>query len=167
MTYASPADVREAVAPDGSFAGTCATFTDEQLTTQITRAQGLVDGTVGESFEDSNVPPLLKGLVVALGAYYATLAYRKGKDLAQFDPIYLLYQDAMATLKGIQQDVINPIPPGPDPDPIPTTQKPKVLNPLLYGATAFTGDDFGLALSPPCGIDGTSITTDPGVAGLL
>lgn len=161
MTYALPADIREALAPDGSFAGTAATFTDDQMAQHITRAQSLVDGSTGIAFTDSNVPALPKGLVIALGAYYATLAYRKGKDLSQFDPVYLMYQDAQATLKGIRSGEISVIPPDTDADPVPVNVTTKVINPLLYGATAFTGREFGLGLSPPCGVDGTSLDNDP------
>jgi hypothetical protein len=161
VTYALPADIREVLAPDGSFAGTAAEFTDDQMSQHIQRAQGLVDGSTGVVFTDVNVPPIVKGLVIALGAYYATLAYRKGKDLAQFDPVYLLYQDAQATLKGIRDDEISVIPPSTDTDPVPEEVRSKVINPLLYGATAFTGDDFSLRLKPPCGVDGVSLETDP------
>lgn len=161
MTYALPADIRETLAPDGNFAGTAATFTDDQMSQHITRAQGLVDGSTGQPFEDSNVTPIVKGLVIALGAYYATLAYRKGKDLSQFDPVYLLYQDAQATLKGIRAGEIQVVPPGVDTDPVPVETRSKVINPLLYGATAFTGSDFGLGLRPPFGVDGVSLENDP------
>jgi hypothetical protein len=165
MTYALPADIREAVAPDGTFAGTCAEFTDDQMTEPITRAQSLVDGSTGMVFTDANVPPLLKGLVIALGAYYATLAYRKSKDLSQYDPIVLLYQDAIATLKLIRDGEIKFIPDDPTTDVPPAEVRSIVINPLLYGATAFTGDDFGLGLSSSV-LDPIHLDVEPGIANL-
>jgi hypothetical protein len=162
MAYASPADIRETVAPDGNFAGTCAEFTDDQMSKHILRAQSLVDSSVGMAYTDSNEPPLLKGLVVALGAYYATLAYRKSKDLSQYDPIVLLYQDAQATLKGISNGTISPTEPGTDTSVVPAVVQPKVINPLLYGAAAFVGDDFGLGFEfGPSSLDPIHLSPDP------
>lgn len=166
MTYSLPADIREAVAPDGNFSGTCAELTDDQLTQHLTRAQSVVDASTGKAFTDTNVPPLLKGLVLALGAYYATLAYRKGKDLSQQDPIYLLYQDAEATLTQIRNseiDIVSPV----DTDAVPAETSPKVINPLLYGATAFTKEDFGLVVVPAGGMDGPRLESDPMERGAL
>jgi hypothetical protein len=165
VTYALPVDIREAVAPDGNFIGTCAEFTDDQLTQHITYAESLVDGSTGMVFTDTNVPKLVRGLVIALGAYYATLAYRKSVDLAAFDPIYLLYQDATATLKAIREGEIKFVPDAPTTDVPPVETRPKVINPLLYGATAFTGDDFGLGLSPGI-LDPIHLDVEPGIKDL-
>lgn len=146
MTYASPADIREAVAPDGNPTGTCAELSDAQIQRHIQRGQDLVDASTGKAFNDTNVPDLLKGLVIAFGAYYATLAYRKSKDLAQFDPVYLLYQDARQVLTGIQQGELD-IAPQADNDPAPIPHdRPKVINPLPQNATMFTLHDVGLAV---------------------
>lgn len=165
MTYALPADVREAVAPDGNFSGTCAELTDDQLTQHLLRGQSVVDASTGKAFTDTNVPPLLKGLVLALGAYYGTLAYRKGKDLSQQDPIYLLYQDAEATLTQIRNseiDIITAV----DTDTVPGETRPKVINPLLCNATAFTRDDFGLVVVPNWRDGGEQLEpSDPGMRG--
>lgn len=162
MTYALPADIREAVAPDGNFSGTCAELTDDQLSQHLMRAQSVVDGTVGKAFTDTNAPPLLKGLVLALGAYYATLAYRKGKDLTPQDPIYLMYQDAEGILTQIRNDNIDIIPTPPDTSGQPAAESAsKVINPLLYGATAFTKEDFGLVVRPAGGMDGPRLDSDP------
>jgi len=163
MTYALPGDIRETVAPDGNFGGTCAELTDDQLSQHLQRAQALVDGTTGQAFDDTNAPVLLKGLVVALGAYYATLAYRKGKDLTPQDPMYLLYQDAEATLTEIRNDQIT-FEPIPQPDTAgtgtATPALPKVTNPLLYGVTAFTGEDFGLGVRQAGGRDGPRVAIE-------
>jgi hypothetical protein len=160
VTYALPADIREAVAPDGNFSGTCAELTDDQLTQHLLRAQSVVDASTGKAYTDTNVPPLLKGLVLALGAYYATLAYRKGKDLAAQDPVYLLYQDAEATLKQIRDGEIDVFP-AVNTDTAPSETRPKVINPLLYGVTAFTKEDFGLVIRPSIGgRDGNTIEAD-------
>jgi len=166
VTYALPGDIRETVAPDGNFSGTCGELTDDQLSQHLARAQAVVDGSTGESFADDNVPALLKGLVVALGAYYATLAYRKGKDLSPQDPVYLLYQDAESTLTNIRDGEVNYEPaPIPDTGAPPSAITPKVSNPLLYGATAFTGEDFGLRVRPESGRDGPRLDDDPAIRG--
>lgn len=143
-TYATPADIREAVAPDGNLIGTCAELSDEQLQRAIQRGQDLVDATTGVTFTDNNAPSLLVGLVIALASYYATLAYRKGKELGQYHPVVLQYQDARMTLTQIKQNLID-VTPGPDNDQPAVRTAPLVINPQgLQGATMFTLEETGL-----------------------
>ena len=139
--YVTPQDIREAVAPDGEYQGTCATMSDEQLDRYIRQAQSRVDSTVGESFTPSNVPELLSGTTLALATFYATLGYRKGKSLDEYHPVYLMYQDALAVLKQIQDNSLDPTP-SPDTDPTPARAKPRVINPI--NARFFTLRDAGL-----------------------
>lgn len=152
MTYITPQDVKEAVAPDGDVIGTCGELDDEQLQRAIQRGQDRVDAATGRAFDDTNVPSLAKGLTLALAVFYATLAYRKSRDLAQFDPVYLMYQDAVNTLKDLSNNVID-ITPVPDPgitDPTPGPRKPRVINPGVAANTQdalfFGLDDFGLGV---------------------
>jgi hypothetical protein len=111
MTYCVPNDVREAVAPDGSVVGTCGELNDEQLQRAIQRGQDLVDATTGYTYPDDNAPSLVVGLALSLATYYATLAYRKGKELANTHPIYLMYVDARTTLTQIKQGLLDTTPP--------------------------------------------------------
>lgn len=106
--YCQPADVRDIVrGADPSGTGTAAELPDSQLLAAITRASTVVTAYVGTDYEadqwnpNPNVPPMVKYLTAGLGAYYATLIYRKGKDLGQFDPVYLMYQDIRAVLADI------------------------------------------------------------------
>lgn len=147
MTYVAPLDIREAVAPDGSFTGTCAELSDDQLQRSILRAQQLVDGITGVVFGDENAPELIKGLVLALAAYYATLAYRKGLPLDPNHPIRLQYEDAQTTLRGIKGGQIQFEPSAPNTDSPPVSPKPRVRNPgALQVAQLFTLDDAGLTV---------------------
>jgi hypothetical protein len=131
MTYATPSDIRETLAPDGNTTGTAAELSDEQLQRHLERGQELVDGMVGTVYPDDSAPMLLAGLVMALGSYYATLAYRKGKDLSQFDPVYLMYQDARQTLKDIKTGDVNPTPEASAQETGPFVRsKPSVKNPM-------------------------------------
>lgn len=117
--YCQPADIRNNVAGTDGGTGTCAQLTDDQLNEAIGRAGAKVSSYAGTSWAvDANdpvivVPDLVTSLTIAIGTYYATLTYRKGKDLTATDPVYLGYADAMSTLKDIASGLIDvaPTPP--------------------------------------------------------
>jgi Bacteriophage Mu, Gp36 len=162
VTYAAPSDIRFAVAPDGSVAGTCGELDDEQLQTHIQRAQDLVNGYTATPFFDWNVPNLIKNLTIQLATFYATLAYRKGKALEAMHPVYLGYQDAQRTLTGIKNGTIEFEPPSPDIDSPPKRRKPKVNNAWRSSAELFPMDNFGMKVT--CGDEdneGYKVTQDP------
>lgn len=162
MTYAAPSDVRNAVAPDGSFTGTCGELSDEQLQGHILTAQDLVDSYTGIAFMDWNVPGVLKDLVVKLATFYATLAYRKGKELTQMHPVYLGYQDAQRTLTGIKTGTLNFEPATRiDVDSPPRRAKPKVNNAWRSSAELFPMDNFGMKVISGCDNQGYTVTDDP------
>jgi hypothetical protein len=161
VTYATPADIRDALAPDGDVTGTAGELEDTQIQAQIQRGQDLVDATTGTAFTDVNVPDLLKGLTIALGSYYATLAYRKGKALEQFHPVYLQYLDARQTLKDIKANLLDFEPGAPTTDDPPQRKRPRVIN--TQNATMFALDDVGLRVST--GEDGPRFENDPGMPG--
>lgn len=162
MTYAAPSDIRFAVAPDGSFTGTCGELDDEQLQVHIQRAQSLVDGYTGTPFYDSNVPFLIKQLVVQLATFYATLSYRKGKALETMHPVYLGYQDAQRTLTGIKNGTIEFEPPALDPDARPQRRRPKVNNAWRSSAEMFSMSEFGMKVaSGDDDNEGYKVTQDP------
>lgn len=160
--YAAPADIRFALAPDGSLTGTAAELDDDQLNAHIRRAQNLVDGYTATPFNDSNVPDLLKDLVVQLASFYATLAYRKGKELLATHPVYLSYMDAQRTLTGIKNGTIEFEPPTADPDNPPQRRKPKINNAWRSSAELFPMREFGMEVT--CGDEdneGYLVTQDP------
>jgi phage gp36-like protein len=105
--YCQPSDIRDNVSGTDAGTGTCAQLEDYQLNEAIGKASTKVSAYVGTLFETDaadptiTVPDLVVQTTIQIATYYATLTYRKGKPLSQFDPVYLGYQDAIATLKDI------------------------------------------------------------------
>lgn len=163
MTYIAPPAVRESAAPDGSVTGTCGELDDEQLQGHIVRAQALVDGYTGQPFYDWNAPELVKDLTTTMAVYYATLAYRKGKELSTTHPVYLAYQDAQKTLKGIQDGTINFEPPSPEAG-VPTRRRPKVNNAWRSAADMFPMQEFGMRVEAGDATQGYIVTEDPAIS---
>lgn len=162
MTYAVPSDVRFAAAPDGSVTGTCAELDDEQLQFHIRVAQDLVDAWTGIPFQDTNVPGVIKDLVIAHAVFYATLAYRKGKELPTMHPVYLRYQDAQRTLQGIKSGQLNFEPPSADTDVSPQRARPKVNNGWRSSAELFPMREFGMrVIGSDDDNEGYIVTQDP------
>jgi hypothetical protein len=164
MTYAAPADIRNAVAPDGSFVGTCAELDDEQLQTHLQRAEDLVNGYTDVRFSSGNVPGIVKDLEISLAAFYATLAYRKGKELSETHPVYLAYQDAQTTLKGIKAGSVNFETPTLDTDVSPQRRRPKVNNAWRNNAEMFGMEEFGIHVTSGSANEGYRVTDDPDLA---
>lgn len=105
MAYAAPADVRQALAPDGSNAatlGTAASLDDGDLNDHIAEAQTEVDGKLGVRFSvpfaDGSVPVLVAKVTRDIAAYLATLTYRRNTPLPDNDPVALRYARAQALL---------------------------------------------------------------------
>ena len=161
MSYVSPSDVRNAVAPDGSFVGTCAELDDEQLQGHIGRAQNVVNGYTSVAFNDANVPGMVKDLTIQLAAFYGTLAYRKGKELNEMHPVYLAYKDAQTILTGIKNGTINFEPPNLDIDPVPVRRRPKVNNAWRNAADMFPMTEFGMKVESGTAEEGFRVTQDP------
>ncbi|HEX3959939.1 MAG TPA: phage protein Gp36 family protein [Trebonia sp.] len=105
--YCLPADIRSNVAGTDAGTGTCAMLEDYQLSAAIAQASSKVSAYVGTSFvidaadPVANVPDLVKTCTIQIATFYATLTYRKGKDLSQYDPVVLGYNDAISTLKDV------------------------------------------------------------------
>lgn len=122
VSYCLPSDIRANVAGTDAGTGTCAQLEDAQLSAAIAQASAKVSAYAGTAwFVDAAdpvivVPDLVKTITIQLATFYATLTYRKGKDLSQFDPVYLGYQDAVKTLTDIVNGVIE-IAPTPPADP--------------------------------------------------
>lgn len=121
--YCLPSDVREAVGGTDAGTGTCAELPDDQLNAAIAQASTKVSSYCGTSWvTDVNnpvmsVPDLVVQLTIALAVFYGTLTYRKGKDLSAYDPVFLLYQDAVKTLTAIASGQIEVAPTAPS-DPV-------------------------------------------------
>lgn len=168
MTYAAPQEIRSTVAPDDSVTGTCGELDDTQLQVHIQAAQDLVDAYTGVPFNDGNVPSVIKDLVIKLAVFYATLAYRKGKELNAMHPVYLGYQDAQRTLTGIKGGVLNFEPNTADIDSPPRRRRPKVNNAWRSSAELFPMTEFGMRIVEADGSDpnnqGYAITQDPNLS---
>lgn len=140
--YCTPADIRNNVAGTDEGTGTCAAMPDLELNAAISKASTRVNSYTGTAYDPSAVPDLISDLTVQLATYYATLTYRKSRDLAPTDPVALSYADAMATLKGISSGNITVVPAAPDPGgPPPQPSAPRVINTV---PGIFTDEDAGV-----------------------
>lgn len=143
VAYLVPADVRNALGGTDAGTGTAAMLEDSQLLAAITRASARVSASTGTTYTDDsgnpvNVPQLVTSLTMALAKFYATLTYRKGKDLSQFDPVYLDYQDAVATLNAIANGTIDVDPTPPDEGVDGTGHVVNTLPPIFSGRDSHT-----------------------------
>jgi hypothetical protein len=117
--YCLPADIRSNVAGTDAGTGTCAQLEDYQLSAAIAQASAKVSSYVGTSYvvdaadPVANVPDLVKGITIQLATFYATLTYRKGKDLSQYDPVVLGAAEANKTLADIASGLIEVNPTAP------------------------------------------------------
>lgn len=118
-SYCLPSDIRSNVAGTDAGTGTCAALSDDQLTNAINQASAKVSAYVGTSFVVDAadpvivIPDLVKTITIQLATFYATLTYRKGKDLSQFDPVVLGAAEANRTLQDIVSGKIEVSPTAP------------------------------------------------------
>jgi len=109
MVYASPADIRKAIAPQSAWANTAATMTDAELQDQELEAAAIVDGYLALRYTTPlpvPIPQLVRGATRSVAAYLATLTYRRAKDLTPEDPIALRYQSALSVLERLAAGAI-------------------------------------------------------------
>lgn len=160
--YCLPSDIRANVAGTDAGTGTCAQLEDYQLSAAIAQASAKVSSYAGTSYVVDAadpvvvVPDLVKTCAIQLATFYATLTYRKGKDLSPMDPVYLGYLDAIGTLKDIAAGRIDVSPTGPA-DPV--DRPGKVVNTL---PAIFRDSDSGVARDGrggimPAGAPGTRL----------
>lgn len=151
--YCLPSDIRDNLGSTDAGTGTAAMLEDYQLSQAIARASAKVSAYVGTSYvvDEADpviiVPDLVKDLTIAIGAYFATLTYRKGKDLSQYDPVLLSYQDAMTTLQDIVAGKIEVAPTAPAD---PTDRPGHVVNTV---PRTFTYEDSGVVPNGRGGIE--------------
>lgn len=117
--YCLPSDIRSNVAGTDAGTGTCAALEDAQLSAAIAQASAKVSSYVGTSYvvdaadPIATVPDLVKTVTIQLATFYATLTYRKGKDLSQYDPVVLGAAEANKTLADIASGLIEVNPTAP------------------------------------------------------
>jgi Protein of unknown function (DUF1320) len=135
--YCTPQDIKTNVAGTDAGTGTCAQLNDTQLTAAIVQASGKVSAYAGTDWEVDaadpviTVPQLIFTCTLQLATFYATLTYRKGKDLSAFDPVYLGYLDAMKTLADIAAGKIQ-VAPTPPNDPVSSAGHVRNTVPLVF-----------------------------------
>lgn len=151
MAYTDFATLRKVLDPKNT-GGTAADLEDEHLTEAIQRASNEIDTRLAARYSVpfDPVPDVLGTIAVNLAAYDATLAYYRGVDLSDQDPVVLRYRGSMALLKDLQSAAASLVPDG-DGDGEPDTERPqaagKGINP--YEGRMFGLDNFGLDYSPP------------------
>lgn len=141
--YCLPADIRANVAGTDAGTGTCAMLEDYQLNAAIAQASSKVSAYVGTSYVVDaadpaiTVPDLVKTCAIQIATFYATLTYRKGKDLSAMDPVYLGMIDANKILADIAGGLIEVAPTAPA-DP---TDRPGYVRNTI--PSIFTYEDSG------------------------
>jgi phage gp36-like protein len=101
------------------------------------------------------IPALIATVTVQIATFYATLTYRKGKDMSAFDPVMLGYTDAMQTLKDLATGKIQLAPPDPGE---PSATQARVINSL---PKIFEYSDSGVV---PTGRGGIAAAGAPGTS---
>lgn len=108
--YTTPSKVRGALTPSGSESdlSTAAGFSDVQLNATIIEAQAVVDSYLSSQYPvplpaavlqpDGTAPEPVGSLTRDIAAYYATLTYRRGKDITETDPVVRRYNAAINLL---------------------------------------------------------------------
>lgn len=100
MPYTDRDKVRHVLAPDGEYVGTAASLSDEQLDEIIDRVDSRVDVFLNRRYNLPilPVPTILMDIATDIAAYDVTLAYYKGTDLSDQDPVIRRYRDARGML---------------------------------------------------------------------
>lgn len=164
--YCTVRDVRNALTPDASeetaYPETAASLPDWQIEDAIHEAMTIVDmhvlprykiGEVEVEYTDvSGDPPVTTTTTVmvaqspirwwtrSVAAYYATLTFRKNKDLTEDDPIRLRYGAVMSNLVMIRDGASDL--PGFDPSDAASTGEVAVVN--TYEGKLWGPEDFNL-----------------------
>lgn len=146
MPYSTPADVRQVLSPDGQQDDdeTAAGFSDEALTDAVARADATLNTKLASRYAvpvdtaQYDTGGILREWSSVIAAYYATLTYSRGADIADTDPIRLRYQEVATLLDGIAKGTtVLPFPDTTDPN-----QGIAVVN--RYEGDMFRLDDFDI-----------------------
>lgn len=117
MSYSTPTDIRNALAPgvwpapypeNPPVTRTAADLTDAQLNDEIAEADQLIDSYLNSRYatpvagtvegETTTYPPPIRTWSRNIAAYKATLTNRRGKDITENDPVVRRYRETMAAL---------------------------------------------------------------------
>lgn len=150
MSYTTPAKIRGLLVPAGgaspsaSDKSTPASFNDETLQQFIEEADALIDATLAVRYAVpfNPTPRLVEAISGAFSAYYATLTYRKTKNLESTDPANLRYRRYTSVLEDLARGTISL--PGTDDD---MSGDAEALNP--YNGDLWDLQDFDTREVPP------------------
>lgn len=101
MPYTDRDKVRRVLAPDGVTDGTAASLEDSDLDEIIARVDARVDVFLNRRYSTplaEPIPEIIEDIATDIAAYDATLAYYKGTDISDQDPVIRRYKDARGML---------------------------------------------------------------------
>lgn len=114
MSYSSPSDVRQALAPgitdptQPGPPGTAASMTDAELNDAIGEADSRIDAMLGSRYampltsnQGGQPVAIINIMSRDMAAYFATLRWRRNKDLTPNDPVQLRYTDISGFLNRV------------------------------------------------------------------
>jgi phage gp36-like protein len=131
MAYTDRDAVRAVLAPDGVTDGTAASLEDDDLDTIIERVDSRIDLFLRARYPvplTDPIPEVINDIATDIAAYDATLAYYKGTDLSDQDPVIRRYRDARGMLGQIGTGLLILDVPNADT----TIDDPVVVNPDPY-----------------------------------
>lgn len=120
MAYTTIDDVRLALADLGTGTDTAVGLDDTTLEAAISDGDAELDGWLCSRYVTPVVDPLWEPLhrwATTFAAWYATLTYRKGKDLEATDPVQLRKLAVLEILRRVVDGVVDLPLPGVDTDP--------------------------------------------------
>lgn len=108
MIYCSVTDVRNALAQgESSDTNTAADMSDTIIEDAIAEAGAVIDSYVGGPYGSNDyVPGVIQYWCRDVGAYLATLTWRKSKDLTSQDPVVLRYLMTLQLLQDVRDDLL-------------------------------------------------------------
>lgn len=128
MAYTDRDTVRNVLAPDGVTDGTAASLSDEDIDEAIGRVSNRVDTFLTRRYAvplADPVPGIIRDIATDIAAYDLTLAYYKGVDISDQDPVIRRYRDARGMLGQLGTGLLVITVPGADT----TIDDPVVINP--------------------------------------
>ncbi len=131
MAYTDRDTVRQVLAPDGVTEGTAASLEDSDIDEAIERVSNRVDTFLTRRYTvplADPVPGIIRDIATDIAAYDLTLAYYKGTDITDQDPVVRRYRDARGMLGQLGTGLLVIDVPGADT----TVDDPVVINPEEY-----------------------------------
>lgn len=133
--YTDKDTVRNVLAPDGVQDGTAASLDDGDINEAIERVSSRVDVFLGQRYAvpipDGSVPGIIRDITTDIAAYDLTLAYYKGVDISDQDPVIRRYRDARGMLGQLSTGLLLLDLPPKDAS---VSDDPIVINPPLQGS---------------------------------